>query len=60
MRTTRRRIDTGTDCDISLCGAAANEHVEHPQRGEMEVCGYHARQIIALPAWRFIGQEVAR
>lgn len=28
-------------CEISMCPVPASETVEHPQRGEMEVCKYH-------------------
>lgn len=49
------------DCEIDLCGMAATETVEHPQRGEMTVCQTHAKRIQALPKWRFIGnREVAQ
>lgn len=48
-------------CEIALCGMAATETVEHPQRGEMAVCQTHAKRIRALPEWRFIGdREVAQ
>lgn len=47
-------------CEISLCGATAIEHVEHPQRGGMDVCQTHAKRIQALPKWRFIGKEAAQ
>lgn len=49
------RSTTPSSCEISLCGSPACEHVEHPQRGEMVVCEFHARRIKALPKWRFIG-----
>lgn len=49
------------DCEIDLCGMVASETVEHPQRGDMDVCQTHAKRIRALPSWRFIGsQEVAQ
>ena len=38
----------------------AIEHVDHPQRGEMDVCQTHAKRIKALPKWRFIGKGVAQ
>lgn len=44
-------------CEITLCGMAAAETVEHPQRGSMDVCQTHAKRIRALPNWRFIGQQ---
>ena len=47
-------------CEIELCGMPVHEIVDHPQRGEMDVCQTHAKRIQALPKWRFIGQEVAQ
>ena len=32
-------------CEIVRCGGGIDFTVEHPQRGPVDVCGYHARQI---------------
>ena len=49
-------------CDITLCGIEASETVDHPQRGEMDVCQMHARRICRLPRGCFIrtDQEAAQ
>lgn len=53
--------ENGPLCEIKSCGATASEDVDHPQRGEMNVCQTHAKRIKALPEWRFIGnREVAQ
>lgn len=51
------RTPTPIRCEITACGSSTVEHVEHPQRGEMVVCQSHAREIEALPEWRFIGAD---
>lgn len=39
-------------CNLLSCGEPADSTVEHPERGPMDVCRWHARQI------RRIGGEV--
>ena len=52
--------DDGPLCDIELCGMPVHETVEHPQRGDLDVCQTHSKRIRALPKWRFIGKEAAQ
>jgi hypothetical protein len=32
-------------CEVARCGCGVVFTVDHPQRGELGVCDYHARQI---------------
>lgn len=32
-------------CSLLSCGEPADRTVEHPDRGTMDVCSWHARQI---------------
>ena len=36
---------TGDTCVLGGCGHIHTFTVEHPSRGAIDVCGYHARQI---------------
>lgn len=40
-------ISSGS-CDLIRCGMAATQNVEHPERGELNVCSFHARKIKML------------
>ena len=35
----------GEWCEIARCANSPEFAVEHPTRGALDVCGYHARQI---------------
>lgn len=36
------------ECEILACAGGVDEHVYHPQRGLMAVCGRHADEIARL------------
>ena len=54
MSTTRDRSPPGS-CEIGRCAHFGEFTVSHPTRGDLDVCGYHARQINDA----FDGVEVA-
>jgi len=44
MSTTRDRSPPRA-CEIGRCAHSSEFTVSHPTRGDLDVCGYHARQI---------------
>lgn len=44
-------------CEISRCVEIGVNRVDHPDRGELRVCRWHARQVRTLPASRWLGFE---
>jgi hypothetical protein len=38
-------VRTLSTCELVGCGHTADFNIQHPDRGEMIVCGYHARTI---------------
>lgn len=50
----KRHYEPADACEVVRCWAESTFTVEHPQRGELDVCDYHARQM----ADAFDGLEV--
>ena len=40
-----RAVRRSETCECVRCGHHATFDVDHPQRGDMAVCSYHARQM---------------
>jgi len=40
-----RVSSAGESCEVARCANFPEFTVEHPTRGTLDVCGYHARQI---------------